>query len=372
MNDQEIYVLASKIIEEIKDDFNRAYYDHIGGQLVVSWSAKFRFNAFACSDGDLKAPPNHKINLDYELARIIYRDGEKFYDFISGPIEKYRNFFESYDDPNPPDGFKFHEKKHFLNNFLAAALTYIFAHEIGHLVEEHGHVRGKYGNVCSDFALVDECEAADQNANLNARQSAIWHATELAADYEATYWCITEIFRHALKGPESERSDILLETAKIFISAFACTYFRFNGLTAREPPIRPVGSHPHPVFRLEVALLHAIELIDQLNGVVNTGKTKREISHYLKKSATAANLFWISQYLQPEVVDSALIIGGVINHENTRTYLPELLAAWDGMSEYIKSIKRYVLVVGAGGKGGSHGVDLGHMRFGENFRKLSL
>lgn len=368
MTDLEIYTLASDIIEKIKTDFNNGYYNHLNGELIVSWSHQKKFNAQASSDGNYKGPPNHKITLNYELARIIYRDGEAFYDFINGPIEKYSYFFNTYDIPNPPDKFKFHERAHFLNNFLAAAITYIFAHEIGHLNQEHGHIRNKFGELDSDDTSVNECDAVNQNINLTSRQSAIWHATELAADYEATYWCITEMFRHGIFEPEKERAEIFLETAFIFFSALTCTHYRFNGLKAIEPPKTPIGSHPHPIYRIEKTLMHAIELIDLLGKTVGLNKTKRELTHYLYRSSTAANIFWISQYAQPEKLDSALIIGGVMNHKNTQTYMPEILSAWDDMDAYIKSIKRYHLVLGINGRKPPNGLDLGQMIFSENFR----
>lgn len=370
MQDLEIYTLSSNIVEAVKKDFNDAYYSHLGGELEVYWSQENIFNAYASSDGDLQSPPKHKITLTYELARQIYRDGEKFYDFINGPIDEYRSFFKIYDNPNPPDKFNFHQRLDFLNNFLAAAITYVFAHEIGHLTQEHGHIRKKFGGDNTVDASINECDATKQNTNLTPRQSVIWHATELAADYEASYWCVSELLRHGREEPKEERPQIFLETSFIFICALTCIHYRFNGLKAIIPPTTPTGSHPHPIFRIEKTLSHTIELIDLLKGMVDLKLTRRELTHYFHRASTAANIFWLSQYSQPEKVDAALIVGGVINHENSQAYMPTILSAWEEMEAYIKSIKRYVLVLGAGGRKPPQGLDLGLMQFTDAFREM--
>jgi hypothetical protein len=186
MDDRAIYDLAVRIIDGIKEDFQGVNYSELEGTLQVVWGEEKRFTASAFSSGDLDRPPQHTVRLTYELARQIYRDGEQFYDFLKSGIQPYRSAFLTYDPPAPPPLPESFTREDFQNNFLAAALTWVFAHEIGHLTQEHGYIRSKFGNTGEANLEIHECEVMSSSASLSPATSAIYHATELAADFEAT------------------------------------------------------------------------------------------------------------------------------------------------------------------------------------------
>ncbi|MEG2976039.1 MAG: hypothetical protein RR882_08150 [Comamonas sp.] len=371
--DGEIYSRAMDIIGSITSDFNSAYYEEILGELEVKWSEDRKFNARAFSNGDLNNPPQHNILFFYETARRIYRDGEALYEFISGPVKEYENTFRSLNFGDASFNFEFHEREHFVNNFFAAGITYLFGHEIGHLIQEHTHIRSQFGGANAADLAIDESDASNSNQELTQDQSVIWHVTELAADHEAVSWCLSEIFRHVVISQENpkeldlideEHGRLFMENSLIFALAMTCVHFRFNGIKAITPAETPVGSHPHPMLRIELNIFQLIGGLDFYKRAFKMNFSKKEISLYINKGVTAANILWVNDYFEPERNKVELIVGGVINHNNTKKYLKPIISKWDQISDYVESIKRFKTVE----FGDKNSQDFGMMFFDEHFR----
>jgi hypothetical protein len=367
MDNIEINDLAVRIIQGVRDDMQQEHYSPLGGELSIHWGEQNAFTASAHSIGELNEPPRHLVRLTYELARQIYRDAENFYEFLNGDIKSYSDFFYLYEPPSAPSLPPYIDKEYFLNNFFAAALTWVFAHEIGHLSQEHGYIRAKYGNIVQESAEIHECAATEENQILTPKASLISHATELAADFEATNWCFFEISRHFAK-PRGDEAEPFIDGIFVFICAITCTFYRFNGLEAREPQTEPIGSHPHQIFRVEKNINQLIELIDMSRDSISVNLGRTELVHLYHRAASAASIFWLSQHAKPREVKGEFLVGGAMNHVNMRQYLPKIFAAWDEVRPEIDVIKRFNL--GRPHPRGSEPFDLGLMSFTKQFREL--
>lgn len=320
MKKEEICGKACEIIGSVAADMNIAYYEKIFGELKVSWRTDKVFNARARSNIDISNPPEHEITLFYETVIQIYKDAEKFYEFINGPISKFKFLFKTLGYEDESLKFEFHQKEHFINNFFAAGITYLFGHEMGHLVQEHTHIRNKFGKYSGKDLEIDEGEANHSNLELTDEQSIVWHVTELAADYEAISWCLYEILRHAvdpsiINNPieKEERGRVFFENTLIFSLAITCVHFRFNGLKVIYAPEYPSGSHPHPILRIEKNVLQVVSGLHFLQKVFDINMSKAEVAKYINKGVQAANLLWISEYIKPSEYKEEYIVGAIIN-----------------------------------------------------------
>ncbi|MEG2467545.1 MAG: hypothetical protein RSB86_09015 [Comamonas sp.] len=376
ITDQEICTLAMDVIESIRQDFNNVYYKFLGGELKVLWSNQNKFNAKASSSGDLKSPPDHSVTLYYATAIRIYRDGEDLYDFVSSRLNKYSDLFEKLNLGEPSCLFKDLEKEHFVKNFFFSGLTYLFGHEIGHLVQEHSYIRRFFcdsdrnlnaSGEASEIEEIEEIEASASSKQLTRRQSLIWHVTELAADHEAITWCLFELVRQAQEEESIKFSQDdwhrLKENTLIFSCAASCVHFRFNGVKAVYPDEFPIGTHPHPMLRIEKNVFQIISGLEFFSTALGINSSKAEISKYINKGVISANIFWIEKYFDKNDLDSGLLmLGGVINNENTKKYMGLIVNEWEIIRECVESIKRYK-PFNAGNQ------DLGLMFFDENFKK---
>jgi hypothetical protein len=182
-------------------------------------------------------------------------------------------------------------------------------------------------------------------------------------------WCFFELARH-LARKDGFGAELLTDGVFVFICAIACTFYRFNGFSAIEPPKEPRNAHPHPIFRVEKNISQLIELVDFTRNAIGVTMSRKDLVHLFHRGATAASFFWFSQHAKPEDIEQSFIIGGAINHPNMREYLPLILKAWDDIEPEIKSIKRFKL--GLGVEAPSNLPDLGMLQFTEDFRSLYL
>jgi hypothetical protein len=137
--------------------------------------------------------PNHKIVLFYELAGLLYRDIEEFCNFSGSRLHdsSLRPLFDGAETVPPlPKSFT---KEECAKNMFIAGLTWIYWHEFGHAMQEHGFIRAKFGNNLNLLPRVEECidysteEESVTKEPITGRDAALSHITELAADFQATH-----------------------------------------------------------------------------------------------------------------------------------------------------------------------------------------
>ena len=136
--------------------------------------------------------------MNYEFVRLVWRDAEELCGFLRS-IPKGSTadaLYDFYDDPAKlPNCFNGEEH---VKNMFVAAITWVYFHEIGHLMQEHGVIRREFGP--ADGSALQTTEVHDFEASshqlINGREALVSHVTELAADFEATNFYVIELLRH--------------------------------------------------------------------------------------------------------------------------------------------------------------------------------
>lgn len=356
MTDVEVFELAASVTSTITKDLSEGIYVQLRGSLTMTWSTSPRFNASAHSLGPSSEPPRHKIVLNYELARQLYRDTEYYLEFVDNfHDDKLLPLFQGLDfAPNVPRYFSHKERA---ANMFIGALTWVYFHEIGHLWQEHGEIRRQFGDLGEKAELIEEC-LAESEEQLTGRDAALWHATELAADFHATSTCLFELIRHfasdAIRGKAQDlqpfRAAVYLLTCGI-----SCACYRFYGLRPTDSLPHPVGSHPTPIRRLEVVIPQLFEFLD--NGGA-FGMDRRELILLCSGAAYSCGFYFLGWLKSPEVPENYML-KGLLNDPSGPSYWKVIVDVWDEIEPRIRQIRRSA-------------IELGMLRFASDFRSKVL
>ncbi|WP_063650496.1 hypothetical protein [Aliivibrio fischeri] len=350
MEDIEIYNLTVEVITSIVGDINESTYSDLNGTLSVSWIKEKKFNAWASSDFKIGQPPVHKIGIHYELARQLYRDIEEYCAYMEKGNDKelFDAWFSS--DPNYlellPSSFS---NKDYQHNIFMAGLTWVLFHEIGHLNQEHGIIRDSYCEPSNN--AIHECDVENEK-NLKGKAAAIFHATEMAADFEAVNKCIFELSRH-FEGKELEGA------VKFFVCGLCCVLYRFHGAKSFLPSSKPEGTHPNPLIRLETMLPQIFETLD-LPNVRNSTKldlAREDLVYICTQMATTVGVFWLRTYSEGPEVPDGFFLEGTMNKDGVKDYMRIIINTWDEIEEEIKCNKHF-------------GPPLGLLQFSDEYREL--
>lgn len=334
MEDIEIYSLATDIISSITNDLNNSLYSKLGGNLSVSWKTDSIFNASAQSNSRVDEPPFHIVIMYYELARQLYRDIDEYCGYIESECDKsiFDIFFASHPDYTEilPSNFS---KLDYRKNMFMSALTWVFFHEIAHLNQEHGYIRSQV--LKSDNQLIDECDI-NNSETLDGKTSAIYHTTEMAADYEAVYTCIKELIRH-FKGADLE------DSIGVFICALSCSIYKFHGMKSLCIDSKPKGSHPSPIVRLEHVLPHIVEFFDiaALQSILGINLSRSDLAHICERQAVTVGIFWLKKHSLKQEKLGEFLYTRTINRPGGKEYMKTIISTWDEIEPEINKNKRF-------------------------------
>lgn len=334
MEDQEIYQLAENVLSSITWDLNENLYSKIDGTLSLKWRTSPRVNAWAQSLNPINEPPNHEIGIHYELARQLYRDIDKFCDYLESGIDKkaFDFVFQDLEQPIEMLPSLFSSGAHRKNMFIAA-ITWVFFHELGHLNQEHSYIRNQFLN--SEQTLINECQIANTTM-IEGKAAAICHVTEMAADFEATNFCILELIRQ-FSGDELKASIYL------FVCGVSTALYKFHVDQPLDLKSTPIGTHPNPLIRLENILPQVYEFfnIPELHKQIGIELSHEVTAGMCNQAATAAGIFWQRQNIdQPVIPDNYFLVGN-LNRTNGKAYLGKIITAWDEIQPSIKRSRRF-------------------------------
>lgn len=335
-------------------DLLKLHYKQLNGQLAFFWNEEQKVSAWAESKGDAKSPPNHQIVITYELARRLYRDAEHYHKYAVNELlnENIQNIYKDFEvKPRLPNHLS---EAQSVRNMFIGSLTWVFFHELGHLVQEHGHIRKLFGDV-EIVSKIEDCEINGVQA-LSERASLVSHATELAADFEATDWCIRELIRHFLH-PENNDEDAKAEfrnNLQLMVCGISCALYRFNGESNVDPGPIPKGSHPTPIRRLEACLPIIYEQLDFI-GTLH-GMNRKQLVHLCTSAADSLAFFWSSHYRHIYNVPEHFLIQGMLQ-DPFKEYWISIIKVWDEMLQNVIDVRRF-------------GSDFGLLTFTDEFRRL--
>lgn len=348
MTDLEIYQLAGHVISSIGEGLQGSIYSDLGGKLSITWSEEKKVNAWAESIGNVDEVPSHTIGFHYELVRKIYRDIEYYCEYIESEVDQKTFDIWFKGETQPFELLTSHfSKEAYLNNIFMGAITWIFFHELGHLQQEHGHIRSVF--MGTTISSIDECNI-HTSEQIEGKEAAIFHVTEMAADFEATHSCILELIRQ-FQGEELKAAIFG------FVSGISCVLYRFHGSEPFVPEYYPQGSHPNPLIRLESIIPHIYEFFSMqgINQLIEIELTREYMVQTCTKAASTVGLFWLRNNAKEIRVEDNYFWMGSFNRPGMSSYMKIVIETWDEIQPTIKKIRRF-------------GTDFGLLRFTQEHR----
>ena len=360
--DIEVNNLASVVLRDLTEEFSEAVYSPISGKLTSTWSTKKGFNAEAFSKKHPSAGPEHTIVIDYTIATELYRYAEKLSKFTRS--EKLKKFLETQPNDYMPLPLipKSTPGDSFVNNIFLAALTWIFFHELGHAAQDHGLIREKNLDTESststsvndeqpyneEYSYTQEAHS-QTDKKLSHHNSLIYHVTELAADSEATCTTIFEILKHAATVENLDALGklpklnwkFILDNCYLMIAGISCIFFRFNNDRATPTQASATGTHPNAFFRMEMVVR---QICRQLKFIAKEAEHKisdREILRLAKQAADLSALFWHHEISDQTISEEDLLIRGLAERPEFKSYTAELITTWDNLIPQIFEARRF-------------------------------
>lgn len=330
----EIIELACDVFSTISGDLNEGIYKDLNGNLSVKWSTKRSFYACASVRSSVEEPPLHHIELTYDTATLLYRDIEDYYEYIKfgADNDKFDIWFEGFDYPKSLSSES--QKEHCCKNMFISGLTWIFFHELGHLVQEHGYIRKLYD--CSGSTDVIDCSSYDNEKynSTKGKSSAVSHATEMAADYFATISVLSALLRHF-------ESDELENEIKTFSSALALVLYRFHGIKSYSSTEIPEGSHPPPLIRLENTMPLFFEFYSTQELLKSNGSnmSRLDLINITSWSSFSVGIFWLRKNMQSGVPEN-FFLSGSLQRPGMKKYHRVIIDIWDEIKPKIDQVKR--------------------------------
>lgn len=341
MEVHEICDLAAAALGGIVRDLNDSWYKDVGGKLQLKWSEKKGF-AYAESDRTTSTAPDHSITIHYDFLVELYRRSERFYkfresdrgiaaaDLIATSIPRYEctHFCE----------------QDFVRNMFMGSLTWVFFHEIGHLVQEHGAVKSRMLGLQHEFPSVF-VESGDFEAGASLRESCVHHALELAADAISTTIGMAEWIRHA-SDPNFIGNS---QTANVFINgihAYACgvtsVLYLFRPHGAANPDA-PTGYHPPPIYRLQLILPLLQEMLTSsvVATYIGVSTDARAAVGVVGGGAYLSALCWMQEATKEATYLEGFLFEAIASKPEALRYLGHVIPTWDEASNIVQEVAAF-------------------------------
>jgi hypothetical protein len=330
MEDIRIYEISAEVLNGITLDLNESVYIPTNGTLVLKWSEEPTFNAYASSKSDIGIPPNHEICIHYELVRQLYRDIESFCEYYSQEHASnlWSTFFKDLDDAPPL--FKYFTLEQCCFNMFVGALTFVYFHELGHLLQQHGYIRHRIGG--SEDLPINEHQVIGE-AILQGKSSSVSHVTELCADSYATTKCLYELMRQFDDNKEELRVALF-----ILVCGLSCIFHKFSNEVAYAPIEEPIGSHPNPSIRMELNLPRIYEILDLVAEPSGHLMSRRELVHLCNRASDSSALYQLAKRGSSKEDSNYPFILGLLNRLDDRNYLKHIVDTWDDIESVLREV----------------------------------
>lgn len=288
INKPVISKVAETVANQLKTTYSDPRYQAHGKTLSVRWLAVTRFDA----DARVDDAGNHQISLSYGTAFETYRDGfvlplicqrtltDPFYD----PLYELLSYGNDRKDVLPA-GLTLEKAR---TDALIVGGGWLYCHEQAHLFQAHGDIAQAIGaGVLGRAGAIAEAEGREL---LRGRDAAVRHVFELCADHEATFVALKEMTKF---GAPIKQSELWL-----FVVTLYCMFQRLGGRADQPLPETARGSHPHPAFRMRMA-------VKQIRAYLNDPLVRAQMGHSLNPAAidlllehavTTAAVYWHIRY----------------------------------------------------------------------------
>lgn len=334
MDNIEIIELGCDVFSKITSDLNEGVYSELNGELSIRWSTDGSFYAYAASDPEVVESPQHFIGITYDTLILLYRDIEDYYSCIEYGADnsKFDVVFQDFEYPKTLSTFS--PKEHCCKNMFISGITWILFHELGHLIQEHGHIRSYYN--CDEGIEIIDCAANDNKSKppLSGKASAVSHVTEMAADFYAMISCLRGLLRH-FEGEELEAE------IRSFTSVLALVLYRFHGNNSYAPTEIPEGTHPQPLIRLEQTMPLVFEVYSkfELLKAKKSNLTRLDLVNITSWSSFTVGFFWLRKNHQANIPED-YFLSGSLQRPGMIGYHKIILQTWDEIKPIIDKVKR--------------------------------
>ncbi len=346
MEDIEIYELGRNVLTTLNRELGERIYAKLNGELEIQWSSVQIFGAYASSHGSVDQPPQHCVTIHYMFVRQMWRDAENFCHFLNSiPAESDTDrLYDFYgDNAKLPSCFSKEEQ---IKNLFIAALTWVYFHEIGHLMQEHGHIRARHGSIDDQKSSEVHEFYASEKAPLTGQSAVVSHTTELAADFEATTFYVLELVRHITDpnfSNKENREEVFSGLLYLMICGLSIVFYRFNGALPLAPPTVPQGSHPDPLTRLEINIPHIFEMLSapEMGEIIGHNLDRKQLVSLSGKAALSAALYWSMTNTTESKLDDRFLIKGLLSDAAVLQYLTHIVKCWDELLPEVRAIRRF-------------------------------
>jgi hypothetical protein len=324
LTDLEIYALAARIGLNIKGQLDNIWYNGSGISFQITWSPSPTLQASASVTPSIEAPTRHTITLTYALVELIYQEA---FDFSMFSMKRNETSMSS-KIHTIPSQFELLQAAEFM---FESGITFIIFHELGHINQNHGLIRAKYGSSNTTDLQINEFDIHNnENLKKNVEYSTICHATELAADFEAQNWMARSL--HSMfKGADFK------DHAYLQCSIVSCIMLVFNGTNPCQIDSTPMGSHPTPLLRMDLWVKAYAELAYIFVPAID----KKELTKCFMDASFLALLKWMTRRQLPENPQYTDFFKGAVAHQNYNCYMRKVVNLWTHEYQQARNHRRY-------------------------------
>jgi hypothetical protein len=345
VDDLELFKMAGELLSTLNSELADGIYGSLGGELSLQWDDSPVSLAYASSSGCIDKPPQHSVTIGYAFVRKVWCDSEQFCDFISSmpPNSDFEKLYEPFCDlERLPMCFSSEEQ---VKNLFIATITWVYFHELGHLMQEHGYIRALHGmGKPQEPNDVHEFDVRS-GLQMSGTPAVVSHVTELAADFEATNFCLMELIRHITDSvfvEEENKTKVLSGLVYLMVCGISILFFRFNAAAPLVTSAAPQGSHPDPIIRLEINIPHIFETLSLEAAQAHIGHDldRKQLVLLCSKAAFSATLYCSMTQNPDYTFDDRFIIKGLLARPAALKYLQAIVKCWDEILPDVKRVRR--------------------------------
>lgn len=323
----EINGYAADIASSVKAQLDDAWYEGSGISLSINFSTESELGAWASVWPTLEKPLRHEISITYSLVQRLYNEAFDFSMFAFNPDGKSLPL----ETHLIPAEFDFETAVNFM---FESAIAFLIFHELAHLNQSHGDIRARYGKAGDTPQRIAEFTKVKDDALIVGDLASAYHATELAADFEALDWMFTSLGA-MFKG------DDLVDHAYLQCSIVSCIMLIFNGDKPAHLDDTPSKSHPYPWPRMETWVQTYVERLELSSNFFAINLSRAAITKRLMDASYVAILKWMTRFEIPETPEYVEFVKGARNHPNYRSYMQQVIKLWSQEYKAARGSRKY-------------------------------
>lgn len=313
--------IATLLLESLVERVNKDFYHGKGGNLTIGWIPTEAFKAEVTSTADI--PFHHKISFSYGVAIQLYQDALLLATFSVREFskEKYKPIFSTLDNDRYGTGVlpRGLSEKSFKLEMFKLSISWIFFHELSHAFQDHGKIRSSISSneVHGNSLMIEEVIPQEDDQKITGKLAWIFHATELAADYEGINMTLQVIL--------FEKKTMTPSSLWLLFCGISCIFHRFYGESRTNQLEEAIGTHPDPATRLTLLAQGTLAMLshEAYEKYLPWVTSESDLADTMQVAIITASMYWSIR-------------------NNAGNKFPEILSK---VSENQSDIKKYMSVI---------------------------